>query len=169
MEGNFIRLKDESIALFYCQKNSEMIEMIEALITKGHAYESDGHVLFHVPSMPEYGKLSNRTLDEMIAGARVEIAYYKKDPTDFVLWKPSTGNAPGWDSPWGNGRPGWHIECSAMAEKYLGKTFDIHGGGDDLKFPHHENEIAQSRCAHDTKAMANVWMHNGFLQVFCGA
>ena len=143
----------------------QMIEMIETLIAKGHAYESDGHVLFDVPSMPEYGKLSNRTLDEMIAGARVEVASYKKDPADFILWKPSSGNEPGWDSPWGNGRPGWHIECSAMSEQYLGKTFDIHGGGIDLQFPHHENEIAQSRCAHDTKAMANVWMHNGFLQV----
>ena len=143
----------------------QMIEMIKTLIAKGHAYEADGHVLFNVPSMPEYGKLSNRTLDEMIAGARVEVASYKKDPADFILWKPSTGNAPGWDSPWGNGRPGWHIECSAMSEQYLGKTFDIHGGGIDLQFPHHENEIAQSRCAHDTTAMANVWMHNGFLQV----
>jgi len=143
----------------------QMVAMIKTLIEKDHAYESEGHVLFHVPSMSDYGKLSNRTLDEMIAGARVEVASYKKDPTDFVLWKPSTGNAPGWDSPWGFGRPGWHIECSAMAEKYLGKTFDIHGGGIDLQFPHHENEIAQSRCAHGTKTMANVWMHNGFLQV----
>jgi len=143
----------------------QMVSMIETLIAKGNAYEADGHVLFNVPSMPEYGKLSNRTLDEMIAGARVEVASYKKDPADFILWKPSSGNAPGWDSPWGNGRPGWHIECSAMSEQYLGKTFDIHGGGIDLQFPHHENEIAQSRCAHDTKAMANVWMHNGFLQV----
>jgi len=143
----------------------EMIEMIGTLIEKGHAYESDNHVLFDVPSMPEYGKLSNRTLDEMIAGARVEVASYKKDPTDFILWKPSSGNEPGWDSPWGYGRPGWHIECSAMSEKYLGQTFDIHGGGIDLQFPHHENEIAQSRCAHGSKAMANLWMHNGFLQV----
>ncbi len=143
----------------------EMIDMIKTLIDKGHAYEADGHVLFHVPSMPDYGKLSNRSLDEMIAGARVEVASYKKDPTDFILWKPSTGNAPGWDSPWGTGRPGWHIECSAMSEKHLGKTFDIHGGGIDLAFPHHENEIAQSRCAHGTDVMAKVWMHNGFLQV----
>ena len=143
----------------------EMIDMIKALISQGHAYEADGHVLFHVPSMPDYGKLSNRSLDEMIAGARVEVAAYKKDPTDFILWKPSTGNEPGWESPWGIGRPGWHIECSAMSEKYLGKTFDIHGGGIDLQFPHHENEIAQSRCAHNTNVMANVWMHNGFLQV----
>ncbi|VAV91606.1 Cysteinyl-tRNA synthetase [hydrothermal vent metagenome] len=143
----------------------QMIAMIKTLIEKGHAYEADGHVLFDVPSMPDYGKLSNRTLDEMIAGARVEVASYKKDPTDFILWKPSTGNAPGWESPWGTGRPGWHIECSAMSQEYLGKTFDIHGGGIDLQFPHHENEIAQSRCAHGTDVMANVWMHNGFLQV----
>ena len=143
----------------------QMIAMIKTLIEKGHAYEADGHVLFDVPSMPDYGKLSNRTLDEMIAGARVEVASYKKDPTDFILWKPSTGNAPGWESPWGTGRPGWHIECSAMSQEYLGKTFDIHGGGIDLAFPHHENEIAQSRCAHGTDVMANVWMHNGFLQV----
>ena len=144
---------------------AQMITMIETLIAKGHAYEADGHVLFDVPSMPDYGKLSNRTLDEMIAGARIEVASYKKDPSDFILWKPSSGSEPGWPSPWGNGRPGWHIECSAMSEEYLGTTFDIHGGGIDLQFPHHENEIAQSRCAHDTRAMANVWMHNGFLQV----
>ena len=122
-------------------------------------------MLFNVPSMPEYGKLSNRSLDEMKAGARVEVASYKKDPTDFVLWKPSSDGEPAWSSPWGNGRPGWHIECSAMAEKHLGKVFDIHGGGLDLIFPHHENEIAQSRCAHGSEAMAKVWMHNGFLQV----
>ncbi len=143
----------------------EMIEMNKTLIEKGHAYVAEGHVLFSVPSMKDYGRLSNRTLDEMIAGARVEVASYKKDPTDFVLWKPSSGNEPGWESPWGFGRPGWHIECSAMSEKYLGKTFDIHGGGIDLTFPHHENEIAQSRCAHGTDHMANLWMHNGFLQV----
>ncbi len=146
----------------------EMKEMIETLVKKGHAYVADDHVLFHVPSMPEYGQLSNRTLDEMIAGARVEVASYKKDPTDFVLWKPSKENEPGWDSPCAietPGRPGWHIECSAMSEKHLGKVFDIHGGGIDLTFPHHENEIAQSRCAHGTHAMANVWLHNGFLQV----
>ncbi|KZL11470.1 cysteine--tRNA ligase [Pseudovibrio sp. Ad26] len=146
----------------------EMKTMIETLVDKGHAYVADEHVLFNVPSMPEYGKLSNRTLDEMIAGARVEVASYKKDPTDFVLWKPSKAGEPGWESPCGiktPGRPGWHIECSAMSEKHLGKTFDIHGGGVDLTFPHHENEIAQSRCAHGTNAMANVWMHNGFLQV----
>ena len=144
---------------------TQMIDMIKNLIAKGHAYAADGHVLFDVPSMADYGKLSNRSLDEMIAGARVEVASYKKDPTDFVLWKPSSGTEPGWDSPWGNGRPGWHIECSAMSAEYLGEVFDIHGGGIDLQFPHHENEIAQSRCAFGTPAMANVWMHNGFLQV----
>ncbi len=143
----------------------EMIAMIETLIAKGHAYEADGHVLFDVPSMPDYGKLSNRALDEMKAGARVEVASYKKDPTDFVLWKPSGDGEPAWPSPWGDGRPGWHIECSAMSKKHLGATFDIHGGGLDLIFPHHENEIAQSRCAHGNEAMANIWMHNGFLQV----
>ncbi len=143
----------------------EMVAMIKTLIAKGHAYEADGHVLFDVPSMPDYGKLSNRALDEMKAGARVEVASYKKDPTDFVLWKPSGDGEPSWPSPWGDGRPGWHIECSAMSKKHLGMTFDIHGGGLDLIFPHHENEIAQSRCAHGNDAMANIWMHNGFLQV----
>ncbi|MBZ0209848.1 MAG: cysteine--tRNA ligase, partial [Hyphomicrobium sp.] len=146
----------------------EMKALIEALIAKGHAYVAEGHVLFHVPSMPDYGKLSNRSLDEMAAGARVEVAPYKKDPMDFVLWKPSKAGEPSWPSPAGikePGRPGWHIECSAMAEKHLGEVFDIHGGGIDLAFPHHENELAQSRCAHDTAMMAQVWMHNGFLQV----
>src|SRR5689334_8832954 len=143
----------------------QMIALIERLVANGHAYVAEGHVLFSVPSMPDYGRLSNRSLDEMKAGARVEVAPYKKDPTDFVLWKPSSPGEPGWPSPWGIGRPGWHIECSAMAEKYLGDIFDIHGGGIDLVFPHHENEIAQSRCAHGTDRMANIWMHNGFLQV----
>jgi cysteinyl-tRNA synthetase len=146
----------------------EMKALIEALIANGHAYVAEGHVLFHVPSMPDYGKLSNRSLDEMAAGARVEVAPYKKDPMDFVLWKPSKAGEPSWPSPAGiaePGRPGWHIECSAMAEKHLGQVFDIHGGGIDLVFPHHENEIAQSRCAHDTKVMAQYWLHNGFLQV----
>ena len=143
----------------------QMVEMIKVLIAKGHAYEADGHVLFHTPSMKDYGELSRRSLDEMIAGARVEVASYKKDATDFVLWKPSDDETPGWESPWGRGRPGWHIECSAMAKEHLGEVFDIHGGGIDLQFPHHENEIAQSRCAHGTDVMANVWMHNGFLQV----
>ena len=142
-----------------------MIEIISKLIERGHAYAADGHVLFHVPSMKGYGKLSGRSLDEMIAGARVEVAPYKKDAMDFVLWKPSPAELPGWESPWGRGRPGWHIECSAMSAAHLGERFDIHGGGIDLIFPHHENEIAQSRCAFGTDVMANVWMHNGFLQV----
>ncbi len=143
----------------------QMIAMIAALIEGGHAYAANGHVLFDVASKSDYGKLSRRPLDEMIAGARVEVAPYKKNPMDFVLWKPSDENTPGWKSPWGRGRPGWHIECSAMAGDYLGETFDIHGGGIDLLFPHHENEIAQSECAHDGHPLAKVWMHNGFLQV----
>jgi len=142
-----------------------MIAMIEDLIAKGHAYAAEGHALFHVPSMADYGGLSRRDRDEMVAGARVEVAPYKRDPADFVLWKPSTEDQPGWDSPWGRGRPGWHIECSAMAASYLGEVFDIHGGGLDLIFPHHENEIAQSRCVHGTQVMANYWMHNGFVAV----
>jgi cysteinyl-tRNA synthetase len=144
---------------------AEMIEMIERLIANGNAYEADGHVLFHVPSMPSYGALSRRNMEDMIAGARVEVASYKKDPADFVLWKPSEADVPGWDSPWGRGRPGWHIECSAMSRKYLGDTFDIHGGGHDLIFPHHENEIAQSCCANKTERYAKYWMHNGHLMV----
>ncbi|MTI16729.1 cysteine--tRNA ligase [Rhodobacteraceae bacterium RKSG542] len=146
----------------------EMKAMIETLVERGFAYVADEHVLFNVPSMPEYGELARRSLDEMVAGARVEVASYKKDPMDFVLWKPSGEGEPGWDSPCGietPGRPGWHIECSAMSAKHLGETFDIHGGGVDLTFPHHENEIAQSRCAHGTPYMAKVWLHNGFLQV----
>ncbi len=142
-----------------------MIDIIRTLITKGHAYEAAGEVLFSVGSMKDYGKLSNRKLDEQQAGARVAVEPHKKNPGDFVLWKLSSAEEPGWDSPWGRGRPGWHIECSAMAKRYLGEVFDIHGGGLDLIFPHHENEIAQSRCAHDSDVMANVWMHNGFLQV----
>jgi cysteinyl-tRNA synthetase len=144
---------------------AQMIGIISKLIFGGHAYAADGHVLFSVPSMPDYGRLSRRPLDEMIAGARVDVASYKKDEMDFVLWKPSSDKEPGWDSPWGRGRPGWHIECSAMSWEHLGETFDIHGGGIDLVFPHHENEIAQSRCAFGHNVMANVWMHNGFLQV----
>jgi cysteinyl-tRNA synthetase len=144
---------------------AEMIAMIEMLIAKGHAYVAERHVLFDVPSMPEYGKLSKRPLDEMIAGARVEVAPYKRGPMDFVLWKPSSANEPGWESPWGRGRPGWHIECSAMSWKHLGEAFDIHGGGIDLLFPHHENEMAQSCSAFGHDVMANVWMHNGHLQV----
>ena len=143
----------------------DMITLIERLIANGNAYAADGHVLFHVPSMPDYGRLSKRPLDEMIAGARVEVAPYKRDAMDFVLWKPSKPEEPGWESPWGRGRPGWHIECSAMSGALLGETFDIHGGGIDLVFPHHENEIAQSRSAFHTKVMANYWMHNGFLMV----
>jgi cysteinyl-tRNA synthetase len=146
----------------------QMTELIERLIAAGNAYVADGHVLFHVPSMPDYGRLSKRPLDEMIAGARVDVAPYKRDPMDFVLWKPSKPGEPAWRSPAGiaaPGRPGWHIECSAMAWKHLGETFDIHGGGIDLVFPHHENEIAQSRCAFHTPLMARTWMHNGFLQV----
>ena len=142
--------------------------LIERLVKSGHAYVAEDNVLFHVPSMPDYGQLSKRPLDEMIAGSRVEVAPYKKDPQDFVLWKPSKTGEPAWPSPAGvktPGRPGWHIECSAMAWKHLGETFDIHGGGIDLVFPHHENEIAQSRCAFQSGVMANYWMHNGFLQV----
>ncbi len=145
---------------------AQMVTMIETLIEKGHAYEAEGHVLFAVESWKdEYGKLSGRSVDDMIAGARVEVAPYKKNPMDFVLWKPSSDDLPGWESPWGRGRPGWHIECSAMAYELLGESFDIHGGGNDLMFPHHENEIAQSRCAHPHGQFANVWMHNEMLQV----
>lgn len=147
----------------------EMIAQIEQLIKKGHAYQKEQHVLFDVPSFENYGKLSGRSREEQIAGARVEIAPYKKDPADFVLWKPSQEDEPGWDSPWGYGRPGWHIECSAMSEKHLGLPFDIHGGGADLKFPHHENEIAQSCCSHgsekDLEGFSKYWVHNGFVTV----
>ena len=143
----------------------EMIAMMEKLIAKGHAYPAEGHVLFHVPSFDGYGKLSKRDQDELLAGARVDIAPYKKDPSDFVLWKPSTPDLPGWDSPWGRGRPGWHLECSCMIEKHLGSTIDIHGGGADLVFPHHENEIAQSTCANDGEDFVRFWLHNGFVNV----
>ena len=142
---------------------AEMIAMIGALIDKGHAYAADGHVLFDVPSMADYGKLSRHSRDELVAGARVEVAPYKQDAADFVLWKPSDDETPGWDSPWGRGRPGWHIECSAMSKKHLGLSFDIHGGGQDLIFPHHENEIAQSRCENPDNAFSKYWMHNGYL------
>ena len=144
---------------------AQMIDIIEKLIAKGHAYQAGGEVLFDTKSMADYGQLSKRNLDEQQAGARVAVEAHKKSPGDFVLWKLSGDNEPGWESPWGRGRPGWHIECSAMSSRYLGEVFDIHGGGLDLIFPHHENEIAQSRCAHGTEVMANVWMHNGFLQV----
>ncbi len=142
-----------------------MVAMISTLIKRGHAYEAGGEVLFDVSSMQDYGALSGRKLDEQLAGARVAVDAHKKNPGDFVLWKLSSAEEPGWESPWGRGRPGWHIECSVMSEAHLGEVFDIHGGGLDLIFPHHENEIAQSRCAHGTKVMANYWMHNGFLQV----
>lgn len=144
---------------------AQMQTLIGALIDRNHAYTAKGEVLFDTQSMPDYGQLSGRNLEDNLAGARIAVEAHKKNPGDFVLWKLSAENEPGWDSPWGRGRPGWHIECSAMSERYLGATFDIHGGGLDLIFPHHENEIAQSRCAHGTHAMANVWMHNGFLQV----
>ncbi|MBI4921026.1 MAG: cysteine--tRNA ligase [Devosia nanyangense] len=143
----------------------EMIAMIGELQQRGHAYEADGEMLFDVGSMPDYGALSGRNLEENLAGARVEVSTHKKNPADFVLWKQSSPEEPGWESPWGRGRPGWHLECSAMSERYLGQMFDIHAGGLDLIFPHHENEIAQSRCAHGTPTMARYWMHNGFLQV----
>ena len=142
---------------------SQMIAMIETLIEKGHAYAADGHVLFSVPSMPDYGRLSKLDKREIVAGARVDVAPYKQDPSDYVLWKPSDENLPGWDSPWGRGRPGWHIECSAMSLEHLGASFDIHGGGQDLIFPHHENEIAQSTCALGHGTFAKYWMHNGYL------
>ena len=142
-----------------------MIAMIETLVSKGHAYEAEGHVLFSVPSDPDYGALSKRDREQMIAGARVEVAPYKRDPADFVLWKPSPNDVVGWDSPWGRGRPGWHIECSAMIRAHLGETIDIHGGGLDLIFPHHENEIAQSRCAHGGAPLARYWVHNGFVDM----
>ncbi|HLI18851.1 MAG TPA: cysteine--tRNA ligase, partial [Rhodanobacteraceae bacterium] len=145
-----------------------IIEMCENLIASGHAYAADGHVLFDVARFGDYGKLSGRSVDELIAGARIDVAPYKKNPADFVLWKPSTPELPGWDSPWGRGRPGWHIECSAMAAAHLGETIDIHAGGVDLVFPHHENEIAQSTCAHAGKTFARFWLHNGML-TFDGA
>ncbi len=143
----------------------QMVAMIQGLIASGHAYEKDGHVLFRVRSYKDYGALSGRSVDDMIAGARVDVAPFKEDPMDFVLWKPSDADLPGWPSPWGRGRPGWHIECSAMSHELLGAAFDIHGGGLDLQFPHHENEIAQSHCAHPDEGFAKVWMHNEMLQV----
>ena len=156
---------EPTITPYATQHIPEMIDMIERLIAKGHSYVAEGNVLFAVQSMDDYGKLSGRALDDMLAGARVEVASYKKYAGDFVLWKPSADNEPGWDSPWGRGRPGWHLECSAMIEKHLGETIDIHGGGQDLIFPHHENEIAQSCCAHDGKPFANYWLHNGFINI----
>jgi cysteinyl-tRNA synthetase len=169
------RIYDEDVAALGCLPPThepratahvpQMIAMIETLVANGHAYEAEGHVLFDVSSKSDYGKLSRRSLDEMMAGARVEVAPYKRNAVDFVLWKPSDAETPGWESPWGRGRPGWHIECSAMSAQYLGETFDIHGGGIDLMFPHHENEIAQSESAHHDHPLAKVWMHNGFLNV----
>ena len=144
---------------------SEMIELVRLLLQNGHAYEASGHVLFDVDSMPGYGYLSGRSMKEMLAGARIEVADYKKNPADFILWKPSDADQPGWDSPWGYGRPGWHLECSAMSSKLLGNSFDIHGGGSDLIFPHHENECAQSMCAHPNDKFANYWVHGGMLMV----
>ncbi|WP_119394195.1 cysteine--tRNA ligase [Salinibius halmophilus] len=144
---------------------SQMIAAIEQMISAGHAYAADGHVLFNVPSFKDYGKLSKRNTDDMLAGARVEVASYKKDPMDFVLWKPSADDQPGWESPWGRGRPGWHIECTAMIQAHLGNTIDIHGGGRDLTFPHHENELAQGTCCHDDEEYVRYWMHNGMLTV----
>ena len=143
----------------------QMIVLCEKLIASGHAYAAEGHVLFAVANFADYGRLSGRNQDELLAGARIDVAPYKRAPGDFVLWKPSDATLPGWESPWGRGRPGWHIECSAMAWEHLGETFDIHGGGADLLFPHHENEVAQSRCAHGTAGMASIWMHNGMLTV----
>jgi cysteinyl-tRNA synthetase len=153
------------IAPHATQEIAQMIAMIERLIGLGHAYEAQGHVLFSVPSDPDYGALSKRDRDAMIAGARVEVAPYKRDPADFVLWKPSDAGVIGWDSPWGRGRPGWHTECSAMIERHLGETIDIHGGGLDLIFPHHENEIAQSRSVHAGAPLARFWVHNGFVDM----
>ena len=147
------------------QHIEDMVVMISTLVESGHAYEAEGHVLFDVTSYEDYGALSKRDLREMIAGSRVEVAPYKKSAQDFVLWKPSTPELPGWDSPWGRGRPGWHIECSAMAARHLGDTIDIHAGGQDLVFPHHENELAQSRCAHGGADFARYWVHNGFLSM----
>ncbi len=144
---------------------AQIVSMCERLIESGHAYAAEGHVLFDVSSFPAYGRLSGRSIEDMIAGARVEVAPYKRNPADFVLWKPSTPDLPGWDSPWGRGRPGWHIECSAMAEAHLGETIDIHAGGNDLMFPHHENEIAQSTCAHGGRTFARYWLHNGMLSL----
>jgi cysteinyl-tRNA synthetase len=158
-------VRPPDIAPHATQEIPAMIAMIQRLIDHGNAYEAQGHVLFSVPSDPDYGVLSRRDREQMIAGARVEVAPYKRDPADFVLWKPSADDVIGWDSPWGRGRPGWHVECSAMIERHLGETIDIHGGGLDLIFPHHENEIAQSRCAHAGLPLARYWVHNGFVDM----
>src|SRR5436190_22145799 len=158
-------VRPPDIAPHATQEIGPMIALIERLIDRGNAYAAEGHVLFSVPSDPDYGVLSRRDRDAMIAGARVEVAPYKRDPADFVLWKPSGEGVIGWDSPWGRGRPGWHVECSAMIETHLGETIDVHGGGLDLIFPHHENEIAQSRCAHGGLPLARFWVHNGFVDM----
>ncbi len=173
--GRFTRAYQEDMAAIGCLPPDieprvtdhvpQIIDLVGRLIRRGHAYAAHGHVLFHVPSFPAYGRLSGRSLDDMIAGARVEVAPFKRHPADFVLWKPSTPELPGWDSPWGRGRPGWHIECSAMIETHLGASIDIHGGGGDLIFPHHENEIAQGTAAHDGACYAGLWMHNGMVTV----
>ena len=164
-DASYIGALDPTVEPKATDHINEMVEMIETLIVKGFAYEVDGNVLFSSSKYDQYGKLSNRDMDEMLSGARVEVAEYKKTPGDFVLWKPSKDDEPGWDSPWGFGRPGWHIECSSMVETYLGKEIDIHGGGQDLIFPHHENEIAQSCSAHNSKSYAKYWMHNGYLNM----
>ena len=156
---------EPTITPYATEHIEEMVAMVQTLIDKGHAYEAEGHVLFSVQSMADYGKLSKRSLEDMLAGARVEVAAYKKYAGDFVLWKPSTEDEPGWPSPWGRGRPGWHLECSAMIEKHLGNTIDIHGGGIDLQFPHHENEIAQSSCAHGGEQFVRYWMHNAYINI----
>ena len=163
-DASYIGALDPTVEPKATDHINEMVEMIETLIVRGFAYEIDGNVLFSSSKYDQYGKLSGKNIDELIAGARVDIEDFKKEVSDFILWKPSKDNEPGWESPWGKGRPGWHIECSAMSKKYLGDTFDIHGGGQDLIFPHHENEIAQSECCHEKK-FANYWLHNGFLTV----
>ena len=167
-DGAALGVRPPNIEPFATRHIPDIVSMIERLITTGHAYVAEGHVLFDVGADPGYGILSNRDLESMIAGARVDVAPYKRGPTDFVLWKPSTPEQPGWESPWGRGRPGWHIECSAMIERHLGQTIDIHGGGLDLEFPHHENEIAQSRCAHGGSPLARYWIHNGMLSMSAG-
>ena len=160
-----INVREPTLTPYATDNIPAMVAMVQSLIDSGNAYFAEGHVLFDVKSMPDYGKLSNRSLDDMLEGARVEVAPYKKYGGDFVLWKPSSEDEPGWDSPWGRGRPGWHLECSAMIDEHLGERIDIHGGGRDLVFPHHENERAQSLCAHGGKQFVNYWMHNGYVNI----
>jgi cysteinyl-tRNA synthetase len=167
-DGAALGVRPPDVEPFATRHIPDIVSMIERLINTGHAYAAEGHVLFDVAADPGYGRLSQRDREAMIAGARVDVAPYKRGPTDFVLWKPSTPDQPGWESPWGRGRPGWHIECSAMIERHLGQTIDIHGGGLDLEFPHHENEIAQSRCAHGGAPLARFWLHNGMLAMSAG-